>query len=215
MFPMVKSDLPILCREMLDRGLAERCVWMSETRADQLDPDTCRLMYAAGCRRVLLGIESGSESLLKNVNKSLKMEAVREGIHNAHQAGLQTVGLFMIGLPGETPELTRKTVDFAIDLDLDFAKFAITVPFPGSQLFQDTWQKTLFRDDWENYTTFNPDPNQLIYHPDGYDPAELLRMQSWALRRFYFRPRQIRRQFMELKTLAPHFILRGLYGAVA
>jgi magnesium-protoporphyrin IX monomethyl ester (oxidative) cyclase len=118
----------------------------------------------------------------------------------------------MIGMPGETPEMTKETVEFAVDLDVDFAKFAITVPFPGSKLFEDRWQKDLFRDDWENYTTFNPDPDRLVYHPPGYDPEELIKMQSWALRRFYMRPTQIKRQMIELQTISPRNFLYGLYG---
>ncbi len=211
-FPLLKEDLPLFCEEMLARGLQERCVWLSETRADRLDPQTCELMHAAGCRRVLLGIESGSSRLLQGVNKRADLEQVRDGVANARAAGIQTVGLFMIGLPGETPELTRRTVEFAVELDLDFAKFAITVPFPGSKLFHQAWQKTLFRDDWENYVTFNPDPDALVYHPAGYDPAELIRMQSWALRRFYLRPRQLYRQLVQLRTLKPRNIGHGLLG---
>lgn len=211
-FPLVKRDLPALCNEMVRRGLDQRCQWLSETRADRLDPEICDLMYRSGCRRVLLGIESGSDLLLGNVNKTLRTSKVREGVANARAAGIQTVGLFMIGLPGETPEMTRQTVEFAVDLDLDFAKFAITVPFPGSKLFRDRWQKDLFRDDWDNYTTFNPDPDRLIYHPRGYDPRMLIKMQSWAHRRFYLRPRQVRRQFVDLRTISPTMLLYGLYG---
>ena len=211
-FPLVKKDLGPLCEELVRRGLDQRCQWLSETRADRLDAETCQQMYAGGCRRVLMGIESGSDMLLGNVNKNLTTASVREGVKNAKAAGIQTVGLFMIGMPGETPEMTRETVEFAVDLDVDFAKFAITVPFPGSKLFEDRWQKDLFRDDWENYTTFNPDPDRLVYHPPGYDPAELIRMQSWALRRFYMRPAQIRRQMVELRTISPKMLLYGLYG---
>lgn len=211
-FPLVKNDLRPLCEELVKRGLDKKCEWLSETRCDRLDKETTELMYWGGCRRVLMGIESGVDMLLGNVNKKMTTAKVREGVANAKAAGIQTVGLFMIGMPGETPELTRETVEFSIDLDLDFAKYAITVPFPGSKLFEDRWQKDLFRDDWENYTTFNPDPDRLIYHPPGYDPRELIRMQRDALRQFYLRPEQIKRQIFELKTLSPKMLLYGLYG---
>jgi radical SAM superfamily enzyme YgiQ (UPF0313 family) len=211
-YPLVKKDLEPFVNELISRGLDKKCQWLSETRADRLDTETCELMYAGGCRRVLMGIESGVDLLLGNVNKNITTAKVREGVANARAAGIQTVGLFMIGLPGETPEMTKETVEFAVDLDLDFAKFAITVPFPGSKLFEDRWQKDLFRDDWENYTTFNPDPDRLIYHPPGYDPAQLVKMQSWALRRFYMRPRQLRKQFVDLRTISPKMLLYGLYG---
>jgi len=211
-FPLVKKDLKPFCDELVRRGLDKECVWLSETRADRLDAETCQLMYDGGCRRVLMGIESGSDLLLGNVNKTLKTSKVREGVAFAHAAGIQTVGLFMLGLPGETPETSQETIDFAIELDLDFAKFAVTVPFPGSKLFEDRWQKTLYRDDWENYTTFNPDPDLLIYHPHGYDPRELVRMQARALRKFYVRPRQIKKQLLDLRTISPKMMLYGLYG---
>ena len=131
-FPLVKKDLKPFCDELVKRGLDKKCVWLSETRADRLDEETTQMMYDGGCRRVLMGIESGSDLLLGNVNKTLTTNKVREGVANAHKAGIQTVGLFMLGLPGETPEMSKQTIEFAVDLDLDFAKFAITVPFPGS-----------------------------------------------------------------------------------
>jgi radical SAM superfamily enzyme YgiQ (UPF0313 family) len=211
-FPLITKDLKPFCEELVNRGLDQKCQWLSETRCDRLSKEVCDLMYRGGCRRVLMGIESGVDLLLGNVNKNITTAKVREGVANAKSAGLQTVGLFMIGMPGETPEMTRETVEFSVDLDLDFAKYAITVPFPGSKLFDDRWQKDLFRDDWENYTTFNPDPDRLIYHPHGYDPEELIKMQSWALRRFYMRPRQIKKQFLELRTISPKMLLYGLYG---
>jgi radical SAM superfamily enzyme YgiQ (UPF0313 family) len=211
-FPLVLKDLAPLCKELVARKLDQKCVWLSETRADRLDEETCRTMYEGGCRRVLMGIESGVDLLLGNVNKNLTTEKVRWGVNNAKKAGIQTVGLFMIGMPGETPEMTKETIEFAVDLDLDFAKFAITVPFPGSKLFEDQWQKTLFRDDWENYTTFNPDADRLIYHPEGYDPELLIKMQSYGLRRFYMRYEQVRKQLVELKTINPKMMLYGLYG---
>ena len=85
--------------------------------------------------------------------------------------------------------MTRETVEFSCDLELDFAKYAITVPFPGSKLLMTDGNKDLFRDDWENYTTFNPDPDRLVYHPHGYDPKQLIEMQAWALRRVLFASR--------------------------
>jgi len=133
-FPLVKNDLKPFCEELVKRGLDKKCQWLSETRCDRLDQETCDLMYWGGCRRVLMGIESGVDLLLGNVNKKMTTKKVREGVANAKAAGLQTVGLFMIGMPGETPEMTRETVEFSVDLDLDFAKYSIKTPFPGSQL---------------------------------------------------------------------------------
>ena len=65
--------------------------------------------------------------------------------------------------------MTKETIEFAVDLHLDFAKFAITVPFPGSKLFEDQWQKTLFRACAGNamiQTAGDPEP-ELLSDLDG------------------------------------------------
>ena len=94
----------------------------------------------------------GKAVLLGNVNKTLTTQKVREGVANAKNAGISTVGLFMIGLPGETPELTRETIEFAVDLDLDFAnplrfpprRFpGIAVLRPPAPLHRDNIRRTL------------------------------------------------------------------------
>ena len=168
---------------------------VSETRCDRLDKETADLMYYGGCRRVLMGIESGVDLLLGNVNKNITTQKVREGVANAKNAGLQTVGLFMIGMPGETPEMTRETVEFSCDLELDFAKYAITVPFPGSKLLMTDGKRISLETTGKTTLPFNPDPDRLVYHPHGYDPKQLIEMQAWALRKFYLRPEQIKKQF--------------------
>ena len=48
---------------------------------------------------------------------------------------MQTIGYFMIGSPGESPETIRQTIDLAKKLKLDFAQFAVTIPFPGTELY--------------------------------------------------------------------------------
>ena len=159
-----------------------------------------------------MGIESGVDLLLGNVNKKITTKKVRTGVENARNAGIQTVGLFMIGMPGETPEMTKETVEFAVDLDLDFAKFAITVPFPGSKLFEDRWQKDLFRDDWENYTTFNPDTRNIVIASDVQSPEQLLESLRDATFRFYMRPRLIARQLFTIRTIDARQMANGLWS---
>ena len=135
--------MKLLCDEIVYRGLDKRCQWLSETRCDRLDKETADLMYYGGCRRVLMGIESGVDLLLGNEQKyhdteservwqTLRMlVADRWTLHDRHA--------------GETPEMTRETVEFSCDLELvllicDYGAFLV----PN---FDDRWQKDLFRDD--------------------------------------------------------------------
>jgi len=212
-FPLNKKILFKFCEELMRRGLHKKLCWLSETRVDRVDRESLRIMRASGCRRLLFGIESGVDLLLENVNKTFTTETTRKAIRMCRQEGIDSVGLFMIGLPGETPEMTRQTVDFAKSLELDFAKFAITVPFPGSQMFEDLRREgRLNRDDWENWTTFQPDPNKMIFVPREVSPEYLLQMQKQGLREFFLRPHMIKRHLVDIRTINARQLWHGFKG---
>ena len=212
-FPLNKKILFKFCEELMRRGLHKKMVWLSETRVDRIDRESLRIMRASGCRRILLGIESGVDLLLENVNKTFTTETTRKAVRMMREEGIEAVGLFMIGLPGETPEMTRQTIDFAKSLDLDFAKFAITVPFPGSQMFEDLRREgRLDRDDWENWTTFQPDPNKMIFVPRDVSNEYLLKMQKQGLREFYLRPSMVYRHLVEIRTISAGQLMHGIKG---
>jgi radical SAM superfamily enzyme YgiQ (UPF0313 family) len=212
-FPLNKKVLFKFCEELMRRGLHKKLCWLSETRVDRIDRESLRIMRASGCRRVLLGIESGVDLLLENVNKTFTTETTRRAVRMLREEGIDAVGLFMIGLPGETPEMTRQTIDFAKSLDLDFAKFAITVPFPGSQMFEDLRREgRLNRDDWENWTTFQPDPAKMVFVPREVSPEYLIQMQKQGLREFYLRPKMIYRHLVEIRTINAKQLLHGIQG---
>jgi len=212
-FPLNKRILFRFCEELMRRGLHKKVCWLSETRVDRLDRESLRIMRASGCRRILLGIESGVDLLLENVNKTFTTETTRKAVRMIREEGIDSVGLFMIGLPGETPEMTRQTIDFAKSLDLDFAKFAVTVPFPGSQMYEDLRREgRLERDDWENWTTFQPDPDKMVFVPREVSNEYLLKMQKKGTREFYLRPHMIYRHLVQIRTIKPRQLFHGIKG---
>jgi radical SAM superfamily enzyme YgiQ (UPF0313 family) len=212
-FPLNKKVLFAFCEELMRRGLHKKLCWLSETRVDRIDRESLRIMRASGCRRLLLGIESGVDLLLENVNKTFTTETTRRAVTMIREEKIDSVGLFMIGLPGETPEMTRQTIDFAKSLDLDFAKFAITVPFPGSQMFEDLRREgRLDRDDWENWTTFQPDPAKMVFVPREVSNEYLIEMQKRGLREFFLRPKMIYRHLVEIRTLNARQLGHGIRG---
>lgn len=214
-FPLSKEAGLKFCDEMIKRKLNNKIVWTCETRVDRVDRELLKEMRRAGCRRILFGLESGVQELLDNVRKEFTLDNIKETIKYSKKEGIQTSGAFMIGLPGETKEMTQKTIDFAKELDLDFAKFAITVPFPGSVLYEDlTRNGKLKRHDWENFVTFNPDPRKLVYIPDKIKPEDLINMQFNAHREFYMRPKVIFNQLFKIRTLGMKELIYGLLGLI-
>jgi anaerobic magnesium-protoporphyrin IX monomethyl ester cyclase len=201
-FPLSKSHLLALCARIRERRFPKRVTWTSETRVDTIDPEMMAEMKSAGVRRLLFGVESGSDRMLEAVQKGYTVAAVRRCIGWAREIGLETSCFFILGLPGETRQESLKTARLPIELDIDFAKFSVLVPLPGSQLYMDLVENGRLRtDDWTKFTTFNPRAEDLPYVPEGMTGEELLRLQNAANVRFYFRPRMIFRHLFVIRTI--------------
>lgn len=214
-FPMGRKHAIEFSQEMIRRGLHEKVVWLSELRTDVVDREALEWLQKSGCRRLVFGIESGVDSLLKTVHKQNNVDRSRETIRHCREVGITTVGLFMIGMPGETPSQTQETIEYACSLDLDFAKFAITVPFPGSELYvQMVRDGRLNRTDWENYTTFNPDLERIVVASEVQSPAQLLESLREATYRFYMRPRMIARQLFKIRSVDARQMASGLWSVM-
>ena len=95
-------------------------VWGGQTRADTYNSEeTLRKMYDAGCRWLLLGLETGSAETRRRINKQMNHDLIREFVDKCTRAGISTFGSFIFGFPGETPEQLKETAQFALSLNLD------------------------------------------------------------------------------------------------
>lgn len=122
-----------ICRWILDRGIRVR--WCCQTRTDQVNEPLLRLMRRAGCRLIHFGIETGSDRVAGLTRKNITAEQHRRGMELAKRAGLETLGFFLLGYPGETEEETRQTIRLALELNPTYASFHRVSPYPGTPLF--------------------------------------------------------------------------------
>ena len=111
-----------------------KLVWSCYGRVDTTTKDMLREVANAGCWSIFYGLESGNQDLLDGINKGITLEQIRETIKWTHKFGIETRGSFMLALPGETPEKAEKTINFAIELDLDYAQFTPAYPEYGTKL---------------------------------------------------------------------------------
>jgi radical SAM superfamily enzyme YgiQ (UPF0313 family) len=210
-YPLKKDHLFELCGLIRQKELHLKTAWTSETRVDVIDKEMMIEMKASGYRRLLLGVESGEDRLLKVVEKNYEIAQVKQCVAWAKEVGLETSCFFILGLPTETAAESRKTMRFPIELDVDFAKFSILVPLPGSPLFNElVSQGKLRTSDWEKFTTFNPSPEDLPFVPEGMTGEELLALQKKANMMFYFRPRIILRHLFSIRTIPFKSLFAGL-----
>jgi radical SAM superfamily enzyme YgiQ (UPF0313 family) len=109
------------------------------TRANLLDERKMRLLKDTGCEWLSIGIESGSQEILDKSNKGEKIEQIQMAIISAKKNGIKVKGFFIIGLPGETEETARQTIDFSLKLKeqgLTSADFYALMPFPGTTIWE-------------------------------------------------------------------------------
>jgi anaerobic magnesium-protoporphyrin IX monomethyl ester cyclase len=188
-----------ICQLLIDEGL-NTIPWITihGIRADNTDLELLQLMRAAGCKRVGFGVESGNQRVLDCMKKGQTIDDVRQAFRNARLAGLQTIGFFIFGLPGENEDTMDDTIELALELDPDLANFMIAAPYPGTNLYDMVLEEgNLFTSDWRDFAIHDNKARFEI----GDVTAELVE-RKWheAYRRFYLRPGRLLR-----KGLTPEF----------
>lgn len=123
--------------ELCDTMIAEKVNvnWACSTRANLLDDGLVKKMKKAGCNVVKLGIETGSERILKETNKGVTFDEMRRAADLLNRNGLFWSGYFMVGLPTETEEDILKTHEFMKELNPYYAALGVYNPFPKTDLF--------------------------------------------------------------------------------
>lgn len=162
--------------------------WSCESRANLVDKYILGDFRKAGCFLIAYGIESGSQRILDKLNKGLKIEQIKQAIAYSREAGIQTVGYFMIGNPGETIDDIDKTIAFAIKLKLDYAQFAITVPLPGSKLYEEYISNHDCIPEWEAFSYANMgNVTTPMFDGQNLTTEAIRNALSLANRKFYLR----------------------------
>ena len=179
-----------------------RLPWIARLRINTMTRDLLRAMKKAGCVRVQLGVEAGSQEAMDAVNKRLTLKQVREAFVLTRETGVESVGYFMLGLPTDrTVEDLRSTVRFSVGLAPDYALYNVFTPYPFTALFDDGVEKGIV--DAAAWTRFaqNPDP---AFSPRPWTrhlSAQILYKElARAYRSFYFRPGRIVRQLLKPGT---------------
>ena len=212
MFLANRARVYELCERLVQGNIGIR--WACEAHVNYANKDLFYTMKRAGCETIYFGLESGSNKLLKNIGKKCSVEQGRKAVEFAHHSGLKPVGFFMLGLPGEDKKLTCTTIDFALSLPLDMAVFSITVPFPGSQLYEELIKHDNDFDiyNWDGYCNTGILGKCIpAWNRENLSYRKLTELQSMAMRRFHLRPRMIWRHIKTFKYATPNDIKALLY----
>jgi hypothetical protein len=216
LFPLTRKEGLAFAAELIRRGLHREQVWITETRADLVDAELLEALRESGLRRIMFGFESADDDSLDRVSKGVRADAAEKAVRACRRAGVEVIGFFMIGFPGQHVSGILKTIRMARELDLDFAKFTTFVPYPGTEVYEQLVTSGAMPrvTDWRRYSVYPTRANPPVYVPPGLTADEIIFFQRWANLSFYLRPRMAARQLFQVRTLRPAEILSGLAAVV-
>jgi len=194
-----------ICREIIKRKL--RINWAVKGRTDNVDLEMLRIMRKAGCRRIHFGVESANINTLRRMKKRNSPEKAIRAFRSSRIAGIQTGAELMLGAPGETYSDSWNTVEFARELNPDYAFFYITTPYPGTPLYEESLREGVIRTDYWRQFAENPYEGMNIrYWEEFMDAGELDLLLKKAYKSFYFRPDYMLKTLM--RTGSPVMLIR-------
>lgn len=166
-------------------------------RADRLDKEMLIAMEKSGCYSLALGIESGSDRVLKMMKKNITVEEIEEKVALIkNNTKINITGFFLIGYPGESEEDINKTLRFSQKLRIDKASFSPVMPLPGSELYYE-WKKKKDANslDWSKFLYY-----QIVPFVSEINEKKLSKYLKKSVLQFYLRPKIILGILREIKT---------------
>lgn len=183
-----------ICRKMVDNNL--RFTWSCNADIKSMNEEKIKAMKEAGCHTVSVGIESGSDEILKKYTKMISVEKIKNSIRMLREYKIRVLGYFIIGLPGETRDSIRKTIDFAKELDVDYASFSIATPDIGTRLREEALEKGWIPPHLDVFdSTDFP-----VLETGALTKEEIWKLHRQAVREFYLRPSYLIKQASRLRS---------------
>jgi radical SAM superfamily enzyme YgiQ (UPF0313 family) len=184
LFTVNREQVMDLCKLMIEENIDLK--WTCNSRVDYVDEEMLHLMAKAGNWLISWGIESGNEQILRHARKGAYPDKAERALQWARDAGIKNWGYFIIGLPGETEETIRDTIDFSKKLPLDIALFHVAAPYPGTPFFFEVVENNWFRPGtrWEQV---DMDKGTVLDYPE-LSAERLLYWQKRAFREWAMRP---------------------------
>ena len=173
-----------LCRQLIPLNIK----WFTETDISVArDEELLDLMRRAGCRQVLIGLESPSAAPLKGIElhndiKAKWVTRYADHIATIQSHGVTVNGCFILGLDGHTPDIFQQVLDFSIEHHLYDVQITVLTPFPGTPLYQRLAQegRLLHPNRWDLCTLFD-----VNYIPQNMTPQQLKQGMYWLSERLY------------------------------
>ena len=177
-----------LCDEIIKRGLNKKLVFYANTRANTTTPEMLNKLIEAGVTEMSMGVETGSDEMMKAIRKGCTTQQYKQVYQWMYQKGLQTRASFIVGLPYETHETVRQTIDFSKKIDLMRCSVNILTPYPGTQTYKQAMAHDglhLICSDWKDFKRWGTS----VVRTDDLTVEDLEWYQKRFLTEFYSQPK--------------------------
>lgn len=181
LFTAKKQRVMDLCDLLIENPLGVQ--WNCAIRTGHTSDEMLVKLKLAGALMVSMGIESADPVMMARHKAGVTLDAVRETVRQIHAAGLRAKGLFIFGMPGETPETVKTTSDFILSLELDEMNMTKFSPLHGAPIWEECASNVSgdFIEDWRLMNCLN-----FVFLPSGFASREEMdALYNWHVRRFY------------------------------
>ncbi len=212
-FVLNKPRLKEICMGLIKRKYD--LTWCCLSRVESLDLKTARLMKKAGCHMISFGVESGSQKILDNMEKRVKVESIINAFETCRKSGINTKASFIFGAPGEDYQTIKETREIIKKILPDYIWIFIMTPMPGTKLYELHEESGIASEEWSMYdqTTYNKFYGTKL----GY--KELRKAIAETYKGYYLSPKYIFsmiaklniRKLIVMLTLSKNFLIAVKY----
>lgn len=178
------------------------------------DEENLKMLREAGCRGVLIGFESLNDESIDTISKGFNnIEKYESVVKKFHKYNIEVTGSFVLGLDGDTKETAINTLRFVIKAGIDYVRYTINTPFPGTEYYDEMKEQgRLLTEDYRYY-----DCCHCVIKPNNLTPEEVESMfkflwkQSYSLKNIIKRLSYITSPLNKFKTILKNYIFGKLY----
>lgn len=201
-FNITNQRVHDLCDEIIRRGL--EFSWTVRFRVKGVDRPLLEKMKAAGCSRIQLGVEQGTEEGLLRLKKDVTSREIEQAFRLCREVGVNTVAYFMIGTPVErTRQDVLDTIEYSIKLKPDFVMYNIMTPFPGTTLYDEGVRDGVLNvDPWIDFMENPTEEFKAQVWDEHFTRDELRDLLHFAYRRFYWRPTFVVSNLFQIRNVS-------------
>ena len=185
-------------QKLLNQMIPLDLTWVCFSRVDIVNADLLNLMKRAGCHTIMFGVESGNQTILASTAKGINKEEIMAAFARCHQLNINTVGTFIIGLPGDRLSSCLDTIEFAKILPCDYASFNVPVPRMRTHLRDYAIKKGLIEND---LMVMDKSGHSIPMQNEFLTKHEIEKLHKKAYREFYLRPTYLVKRLLKIRTL--------------